>query len=86
MVKSMKTMMPVPSSMPAALSFVTVQVLQLFILSFLQYSPPYIDSEKKREQTNFEDIFFPEHKEHIPDFIKKLEDRKIIKDGKRILY
>ena len=40
-----------------------------------------IDSEKKREQTNFEDIFFPEHKEHIPDFIKRLEDRQIIKDG-----
>lgn len=38
------------------------------------------EPEKKRKQTNFEDLFFPEHREHIPDFIKRLEDKQIIKD------
>ena len=48
---------------------------------FMSDENEIIDSEKKREQTNFKDIFFPEYKEHIPDFIKRLEDRRIIKDG-----
>ena len=38
-------------------------------------------TEKKRKQTNFEDLFYPEHREHIPDFIKRLEDKQITKDG-----
>ena len=38
-------------------------------------------TEKKRKQTNFEDLFYPEHREQIPSFIKRLEDKQITKDG-----